>query len=54
MSNKVESESIESSNRQSRSKSDYTSPPIHLRYEYEIKLKNAKLKQLIDEKEKAF
>lgn len=26
--------------------------PIHLRYEYEIQLKNAKLKQKVEEKEK--
>ncbi|CAD8106211.1 unnamed protein product [Paramecium sonneborni] len=54
LSNQIQSESIESTHRQTRSKSDYTSIPIHLRYEYEIKLKNAKLKQMIDEKEKAF
>ncbi|CAK93860.1 unnamed protein product (macronuclear) [Paramecium tetraurelia] len=53
-SNEIQSDTTGSLNREIRSKSDYTSMPIHLRYEYEIKLKNAKLKQKIDEKEKVF
>ncbi|CAD8187460.1 unnamed protein product [Paramecium octaurelia] len=50
--NEAQSDSTENLNREVRSKSDYTTMPIHLRYEYEIKLKKAKLKQMIDEKEK--
>ncbi|CAD8189956.1 unnamed protein product [Paramecium octaurelia] len=53
-SNEVQSDTTGTLNREIRSKSDYTTMPIHLRYEYEIKLKNAKLKQKIDEKEKSF
>ncbi|CAD8103095.1 unnamed protein product [Paramecium sonneborni] len=54
LSDQIQFEALISSDRKSRNKSDYTSIPIHLRYEYEIKLKNAKLKQMIDIKEKAF
>ncbi|CAD8195369.1 unnamed protein product [Paramecium pentaurelia] len=52
--NEIQSNTQGILNREFRSISDYTTMPIHLRYEYEIKLKNAKLKQKIDEKEKAF
>lgn len=41
-------------NKEYRSKSDYTTLPIHLRYEYEIQFKEAKLKELRAEKMKKF
>ncbi|CAD8187523.1 unnamed protein product [Paramecium pentaurelia] len=52
--NQIQSDLTENLNRESRSKSDYTTMPIHLRYQYEIQLKNAKLQQMIDQKQKAF